>query len=90
MAATLRLLREHLAGLEPWERTAIEALFDRLVAEHGIKKGPLLMPLRVACSGGTVSLPMDVTLEVLGRAEALARIDDALRRLAELPTVAAR
>ncbi len=90
VAATLRLLREHLARVEPWERTAIEALFDRLVAEHGLKKGALLMPLRVACSGGTVSLPMDVTLEALGRSETLARIDDALRRLAELPTVAAR
>jgi glutamyl-tRNA synthetase len=75
--------REALAACEAWDRAALEALFDAMAARHGVRKGDLLMPLRVALTGSTVSLPMDVTLALLGRDRALARIDDALARVSE-------
>ena len=81
----LALMRDALASLEPWDRAALESLFDRVVAESGVKKGDLLAPLRVAVTGSTVSLPMDVTLTLLGRDRALARIDDAIMRLSTYP-----
>jgi len=82
VAARLRLLRDALAACETWDREGLEALFRSLAEQHGIKLGDLLSPLRVAETGSTVSLPMDVTLELLGRERTLARIDDALARLA--------
>jgi glutamyl-tRNA synthetase len=82
VAARLRLLRDALAACETWDREGLEALFRSLAEQHGIKLGDLLSPLRVAETGSTVSLPMDVTLELLGRERTLTRIDDALARLA--------
>lgn len=81
--AMLELLRERLATLEPWEGAAMDALFDELAPKGGaIKKGTLLAPLRIAVTGGSVSLPMDLSLELLGRGQTLVRIDDAIARLA--------
>ena len=39
--------------------------------------GKVAQPIRVAVSGGTVSPPIDVTLEILGRETTLARLDRA-------------
>jgi glutamyl-tRNA synthetase len=35
-------------------------------------------PIRVAVSGGTVSPPIDVTLEILGRETTVSRLDRAI------------
>jgi glutamyl-tRNA synthetase len=39
--------------------------------------GKVAQPVRVAVSGGTVSPPIDVTLEILGREITLARLERA-------------
>ena len=44
----------------------------------GLALGKVAQPLRVAVSGTAVSPPIDVTLELLGRAKTLARIERAL------------
>ncbi|MFN8559067.1 MAG: glutamate--tRNA ligase [Dehalococcoidia bacterium] len=79
--ARLRLLRDALATLEPWDRPRLEGAFRLLAEERGVKLGDLLTPLRAAVTGSAVSLPMDVSLDLLGRARTLRRIDDALERL---------
>ncbi|HXL62735.1 MAG TPA: hypothetical protein VN959_19045 [Mycobacterium sp.] len=38
----------------------------------------MAQPIRVAVSGGTVSPPIDATLAILGREEALARLGRAI------------
>ncbi len=49
--------------------------------EAGMKAGEFFLPIRVAVTGRTVSPPLFASLEMLGRARSLARIDDALAKL---------
>ena len=46
--------------------------------------GQLAQPLRVALSGGTVSPPIDVTVQLLGKERCLARINRALAHIESL------
>jgi glutamyl-tRNA synthetase len=50
--------------------------------DSGMKAGDFFSPIRVAVTGRSVSPPLFASLELLGRDRALARIDDALDRLA--------
>ena len=50
-----------------------------MVEDRGVKAKDVFQPVRVALAGTTVSPGIFETLEVLGRDEALARIDAALR-----------
>jgi glutamyl-tRNA synthetase len=74
----LTALRERLANLTEWSaaeiHTAVQATADALQ----LKLGKLAQPVRVAVSGKTVSPPIDVTLEVLGRERSLKLMDDAI------------
>jgi glutamyl-tRNA synthetase len=45
--------------------------------ERSVGLGKVAQPVRVAVSGGTVSPPIDVTLEILGREETLRRLERA-------------
>jgi glutamyl-tRNA synthetase len=81
IAGPLRLLATRLAGIAAWARADIHAAMAAVAAECGIGFGKLGQPLRVAVTGGTVSPPIDVTLELLGRERTLARLDQALTRL---------
>jgi glutamyl-tRNA synthetase len=67
-----------LVRLETWSAPAIHALIGALAAEKGLSLGKLAQPVRLAVCGGTVSPPIDATLEILGRDESLARLDKAL------------
>ena len=49
-----------------------------MAEEKGVGLGKVAQPIRVAVSGGTVSPPIDVTLEILGRETTLQRLDQAL------------
>ena len=45
-----------------------------MATERGIGLGKVAQPVRVAVSGGTVSPPIDATLEILGRETTLGRL----------------
>jgi len=77
---TLRTLREQLAALPQWNAAAIHAVLNDLAVRLQSGLGKIAQPLRVAVTGTAVSPPIDVTLELLGRACTLARIDAALAR----------
>jgi glutamyl-tRNA synthetase len=49
-----------------------------VAAEQGVGLGKVAQPIRVAVSGGTVSPPIDVTLEILGSSVTLQRLGRAL------------
>jgi glutamyl-tRNA synthetase len=49
-----------------------------VAAEKGVGLGKVAQPIRVAVSGGTVSPPIDVTLEILGRDMTLLRLGRAI------------
>jgi glutamyl-tRNA synthetase len=71
-------VRARLAALGEWRAPAIHEAIMAVAAEQGVGLGKVAQPVRVAVAGGTVSPPIDVTLEVLGRQTSLARLDRAL------------
>jgi len=74
----LRQVREALAALPEWRAAPIHEAVKGVAAAGGLALGKVAQPLRVAVSGTAVSPPIDVTLELLGRAKTLARIERAL------------
>jgi glutamyl-tRNA synthetase len=66
-----------LAALPEWRAPAIHEAVMAVAAEKGVGLGKVAQPIRVAVSGGTVSPPIDVTLEILGRESTLARLERA-------------
>jgi glutamyl-tRNA synthetase len=78
---TLQAARDALDGVPAWDTAAIEAaLRAALVDGLGLKPKHAFGPVRVAVTGRTVSPPLFESIELLGRAEALARLDAALSR----------
>jgi len=74
----LALLTRRLGEIPVWSRRAIHDELAAVAADWGIGFGKLGQPVRVAVTGGTVSPPIDVTLELLGRERALRRLTQAL------------
>jgi len=76
----LKLLGEltpTLGQLESWTAPAIHELINSFAAAHGLSLGKLAQPIRIALCGGTISPPIDATLAILGKAEALTRLGKA-------------
>jgi glutamyl-tRNA synthetase len=71
-----------LSEVDRWQREALEGILRPLAEELGLKAGDLFMLIRVAVTGQTATPPLFETMEVLGRDRCLARLDDAIRRLA--------
>lgn len=78
----LKVVRERLAGLEDWSRTAIAAAVDDVADEFELNLGKIGQPLRIAVTGGPVSPPIDVTVWLVGRERTLARLDHAIEMIA--------
>ncbi|MEO7386306.1 MAG: glutamate--tRNA ligase [Gammaproteobacteria bacterium] len=74
----LVLLARRLGELATWTREGIHGAMATVATESGIGFGKLGQPVRVAVTGGTVSPPIDVTLELLGRERTLQRLGGAL------------
>ena len=71
-APILRAVRDKLAALPEWRAPAVHVAIMAVAEEQGVGLGKVAQPIRVAVSGGTVSPPIDVTLEILGRETTLA------------------
>jgi glutamyl-tRNA synthetase len=74
----LKKARALLERTAEWTAANLDPIVDQLAAETGAKKGAIAQPIRVAVTGGTTSPGIGDTLELLGRAETLHRIDAAL------------
>jgi glutamyl-tRNA synthetase len=77
-ARSLTAIRDALKNLSSWNKEAIHAIVSQVAEQSGLKLGKIAQPVRVAVSGNTVSPPIDITLELLGRERSLSRIDAAL------------
>ena len=66
-----------LRDARPFDHTAIDAAVRRVADETGWKVGDVAMPIRVAVTGRTVGPPLNDSMEILGAARSLARIDHA-------------
>ena len=69
-----------LGQLANWSAPAIHGVISGLAAARGVSLGKLAQPIRLAVCGGTVSPPIDATLAILGKIEALARLATARAR----------
>ncbi len=63
-----------------WEVAGIEAAVRGVAEAAGVKLGKVAQPLRAAVTGAATSPGLFEVLELLGRDEALGRIDDVLSR----------
>ncbi len=66
-------LQARLAGIA-WNRATINEAVKAVVAEHKLKMPKLAMPLRVMVTGEAQTPSIDATLELIGRAQVLARM----------------
>jgi len=78
VAPTLKSLRDACAALAPWTTATLQAAFQHVLQQHGLKLGKLAQPVRVAVTGTAASPGIFEVLDVLGRERTLARLDRAL------------
>nr|WP_241520951.1 glutamate--tRNA ligase [Steroidobacter cummioxidans] len=76
--APLSAVLAKLSALSEWVAPALHDAVNQTATELSLGMGKVAQPIRVAVSGGTVSPPIDATLEVLGREVTLARLERAL------------
>jgi glutamyl-tRNA synthetase len=79
----LEKAREVLAGAE-FTHDGLEAALRSAAGELGIKAGQMFEPIRVAVCGRKTAPPLFGTLEVLGRAVCLKRIEEAIGKLRKI------
>ncbi|HWJ07440.1 MAG TPA: glutamate--tRNA ligase [Steroidobacteraceae bacterium] len=77
-APLLKQARDRMAALESWAAPQLHEVIQAVAAEAGAGMGKVAQPIRVAVSGGSVSPPIDATLEILGRETTLQRLDRAI------------
>ena len=75
----LATLAERIKDLPDFTAHAVEELFRVFAEEKGLKLGAVAQPLRAALTGSTVSPPIFGVAVLLGKNEALTRIQQACR-----------
>jgi glutamyl-tRNA synthetase len=73
-ATNLALAGDVLSTVDNWDASTVEASLKALAETHGLKLGDVMQPIRVALTGTTVSEPVPLLLEVVGRDESLERM----------------
>lgn len=87
--ASLEAFLPTLEGLDKqaWSGQAAHDLIASYCEKNELNMGKVAQPIRVAVSGGTVTPPLELTLEILGREKTLARIGGLLERVRELELI---
>ena len=75
----LTAVREKIAVLNEWSKENLHQIIIDVSESLALKLGKLAQPIRVAMTGVTISPPMDITLEYIGRERVLARLDQAIQ-----------
>jgi glutamyl-tRNA synthetase len=78
---SLQQVRAALAAVAPFDEAHVEEALRHVAEDTGTKPGKLFQPIRVAITGKTVSAGIFESLALLGRDEAIRRIDAALARM---------
>lgn len=79
----LAQLRDVLAAMPVWEDATLEATLHAWAELQELGMGKVAQPIRVAVTGNGVSPPIGATLELIGQAETVARIDACLAAVAQ-------
>jgi glutamyl-tRNA synthetase len=78
--AVLGIVRNKLSAMEQLTEQGIEDMLRSLAEEKQVGLGKVAQPLRVAICGSTVSLPIFESVQLLGKENALTRIDATLKK----------
>lgn len=72
-----------MAGLDSatWAHDALEANFNELVAAQGLKKGDVMLPLRIMLVGGKYGPHVFNIVEMIGKEETRRRIENTLKKV---------
>ena len=73
---------EAFGSVTDWTAEALEALGRELCEQLGLKIGQLFMTLRIAITGSAKSPPLFESMEILGEEPCMARLREALARIA--------
>lgn len=73
----LHAVINQVSTIEAWSSEAIHDRITDVAHQHGVPLGKVAQPVRVAVTGGSVSPPIDATLQLLGRDKVLARLSRA-------------
>jgi len=71
-------VRHSLADLAEWSKGAIHTAIAATADQHGLKMGKVAQPLRIILTGGNVSPPIDITIELIGQKRVLQQLDAVL------------
>jgi len=74
----LTALVDEFTALTAWVAADIHAAMERVAEAQGLKFGKIGQPLRVTVTGGSVSPPIDITVELVGKERTLQRLAKAL------------
>lgn len=74
----LTIVLQKLTAVTDWRAAVIHDVVNQAATELQLGLGKVAQPIRVAVTGTSVSPPIDVTLEVLGRQTTLVRLQRAL------------
>jgi len=77
----LQALAEGLAASAEFSAGAVHEVISSVATRMGVPLGKVAQPLRVAVTGGAVSPPIDITVALLGRERALARLQRACEHI---------
>ncbi|MCL6582005.1 MAG: glutamate--tRNA ligase [bacterium] len=77
----LKELYERLLNIEVFDEVSLEALFQDLIREKGIKMASLAQPVRAAVTGRSASPGVFLTMSLLGRERVLTRLANCLQTL---------
>ncbi|NOT89102.1 MAG: glutamate--tRNA ligase [Lysobacter sp.] len=81
-AAALTDARDRFAGLDTWTADSVSAALHATAEALGVGMGKVAQPMRVAITGTQVSPDISHTVYLAGQAQAVARIDVALAKIA--------
>jgi glutamyl-tRNA synthetase len=74
VVALLNVVAQELSAVAQWNAPAIHSVISSVAARENLALGKLAQPIRLAMCGGTISPPIDATLAILGKEEALSRL----------------
>lgn len=74
----LKIVRDELAKLSDWQAESIHQIIINTAEKLELKLGKVAQPIRVAITGGTISPPIDITLQLIGKDKVCQRLDDAI------------
>lgn len=81
----LQILHSKLEQLTSWDKASLHTVVQDTATALQLPMGKVAQPLRVALIGNTISPPIDLTLELLGKDKVLQRIQRALGFIKSFP-----